>query len=284
MATATATPSGRDTALGAYGLRLSGDAPRSTLLAPVAEDAPEIVITRRIGAGGVPNTVDDDSATVPLLDGGSLELDRATRSARLTTRRPITDDELAHPYLAPIAAVHSHWLGRAAFHAGAIAVAGRTWGVIGERQAGKSTLLAAVASEGGVVLADDLLVMAGGDVFCGPRTLDLREEAARWFGGTRSLGMAGARERWRLDLGPAPAAAPLAGWIVPGWSEEISIRRRPGAAAAHHIAPARSVTGISIDPEAFLAAASHPVVEFDRPRDLAQIAIGVRELLEELVS
>lgn len=278
----TAARSDRAMTLGAYGLRLTGDAPRSTLLAPVPEDAPDIVIIRHIGSIEVANTIDDKTATVPLLDGGGLELDRISRSARLTTRQPITDDELAHPYLAPIAAVHSHWLGRAAFHAGAIVVAGRTWGVIGEREAGKSTLLAAIASEGGVVLADDLLVMAGEDVFCGPRTLDLREEAARWFGGTRSLGMAGARERWRLDLGPAPSSAPLAGWIVPGWAEDISIRRQPGAAAAHHIAPARSVTGISIEPEAFLTAASQPVIEFNRPKDLSEIAAGVQRLLEEL--
>jgi hypothetical protein len=269
--------------LGAYGLRIGGDAPRSTLLAPVAPSAPEIVITRLVGSMEVANTVDEESATVPLLDGGSLELDRKARSARLTTRRALTDDELAHPYLAPIAAVHSHWLGRAAFHAGAIVVAGRTWGVIGERLAGKSTLLAGIASEGGVVLADDLLVMDGVDVFCGPRTLDLREEAAQWFGGTRSLGVAGARERWRLDLGPAPPSAPLAGWIVPGWSDEVTVDRQPGAAVAHLIAPARSVTGVAIDPAAFLTAASRPAIAFNRPRDLNQIASGVRRLFEDLV-
>lgn len=270
--------------LGAYGLRLGGDAPRSDLLAPVAAGAPEITITRHVGSAEVPNTIDAESATVPLLDGGALELDRNARSARLITRKPVTDDELAHPYLAPIAAVHSHWLGRAAFHAGAIVVGGRVWGVIGEREAGKSTLLAAVATQGGIVVADDLLVMDGTDALCGPRTLDLREEAARWFGGTRSLGVAGARERWRLDLGPAPAAAPLAGWIVPGWSERTAIRRHPGAAAAHHIATARSVTGLPIDPAAFLTAAAYPVITFDRPRNLAQISTGVDRLLEELVA
>ncbi len=268
--------------LGAYGLRLGGDAPRSQLLAPVPDDAPEIVITRRVGPIEVPNTVDGERATVPLLDGGGLELDRKARSAVLTTRHEITDDELAHPYLAPIAAVHSHWLGRAAFHAGAIVVAGRAWGIIGERHAGKSTLLAAVASDGGIVLADDLLVLDGSDVFCGPRTLDLRADAAKWFGGTRSLGMAGARERWRIDLGPAPATAPLAGWIVPGWSENLEITRQPGASVAHHIAPARAVTGIAIEPTAFLTAASYPAIEFNRPRDLAEMADGLDRLLDEL--
>jgi len=267
---------------GAYGLRLTGDAPHSALLASVGADAPEITLERSIGTLEVANHVDEGTATVPLLDGGALELDRMNRSARLTTREPISDDELAHPYLAPIAAVHSHWLGRAAFHAGGIVVAGRAWGVIGEREAGKSTLLAAVAAQGGDVLADDLLVMEAGNVFAGPRTLDLRREAAEWFGGTRALGIAGARERWRLDLAQAPASAPLGGWIVPEWSDTIKVTRQPGAAAAHHIAPARSVTGIAIDPAAFLTAAACPSVLFERPRDMRLLAAAIERLIDEL--
>ena len=230
----------------------------------------------------LPNVVDAERAAVPLLDGGGLQLDRAARTALITTAHELTDDELAHPYLAPIAAVHSHWLGRAAFHAGAIVVAERAWGVIGEREAGKSTLLAAVHAAGGVVLADDLLVMDGGIVYSGPRTLDLRQEAAARFPAARSLGVAGARERWRLDLGPAPAEVPLGGWIVPTWAEKLSIAVQPGAAAAHHIAPARSVQGLAIDPKAFMAAAAHPAVEFARPKDLDDLEVSVAALLAEL--
>lgn len=267
---------------GAYGLRLGGDAPRSSLLTEVSADAPEITITRIVGPIDVPNHVDGDTATVPLLDDGGLELDRAARSAVITTRAALTDDELAHPYLAPVAAVHNHWLGRAAFHAGGIVVAGQAWGVIGEREAGKSTLLAAVAGLGGVVLADDLLVMDQDEVFSGPRTLDLRRGAAEWFGGTRALGVAGARERWRIDLGPAPPSVPLGGWIVPSWSDEVTIVRRPGAAAAHYIAPARSVTGLAISPEAFMAAAARPAVEFSRPQDLEALNDGVQQLLDKI--
>ncbi len=267
---------------GAYGLRLTGDAPRSSLLTEVAADAHEISITRIVGPIEVPNQVDEDLATVPLLDGGGLELDRVQRTATITTRVALTDDELAHPYLAPVAAVHSHWLGRAAFHAGGIVVAGRAWGVIGEREAGKSTLLAAVAALGGVVLADDLLVVDSGNAFSGPRTLDLRQGAAEWFGGTRSLGVAGARERWRIDLGPAPSSVPLGGWIVPSWSDTTKVERRPGAAAARYIAPARSVTGLAISPEAFLAAAAFPALEFSRPQDFAELERGVQRLLDEI--
>lgn len=267
---------------GAYGLRLGGRAPRSSLLSATPPQAPEILINRMLGTIELPNRVDDDQATVPLLDGGGLQLDRAARTALITTAHELTDDELAHPYLAPIAAVHSHWLGRAAFHAGAIVVADRAWGVIGEREAGKSTLLAGFHAAGGIVLADDLLVMDGAEVYAGPRTLDLRREAADWFPEARALGVAGARERWRLDLRPAPYKVALGGWIVPSWGDDLAVVARAGAAAAHYIAPARSVPGLAIDPKAFMAAAAHPAVEFVRPRRMDDLESGVAVLTAAL--
>ncbi len=269
---------------GAYGLRLTGDAPRSQLLTQVVDGAPIVTIKRSIGRAEVPNVVGEATATVPLINQGALELNRADRSAIVTTRAPLTDDELAHPYLAPIAAVHNHWLGRAAFHAGGVVVDGKAWGVIGTREAGKSTLLAALDDAGMVVLADDLLVLDGEKAFSGPRTLDLRAEAASHFATTRDLGVAGARQRWRLDLGKAPPFAPLAGWIVPQWGEQLKVWREPGAAAAHHIAPARSVGAIAIAPTAFMMAAARPAVVFERPRNLTALASGVETLLNELAS
>jgi hypothetical protein len=178
--------------------------------------------------------------------------------------------------------VHSFWLGRAAFHAGGIIVGDTAWGVVGEREAGKSTLLAAVEAAGGMVLADDLLVLDGPLVFAGPRTLDLREEAARWFPGTRELGVAGARARWRLDLKPAPEEVRLGGWIVPSWSAGLSIVRQSGAAAVHHLAAARSVQKNPINPSAFMMAAARPAIEFSRPRDMNRIGAGVVALLDEM--
>lgn len=145
-------------------------------------------------------------------------------------------------------------------------------------------MLAALDAAGVVVLADDLLVLEGDKAFSGPRTLDLRAQAASHFKSTRDLGVAGARERWRLDLGPAPPFAPLAGWIVPQWGDEMRVWREPGAAAAHHIAPARSVGGIAIAPHAFMMAAARPAVVFERPRDLDTLTPGVEALLNELAS
>ena len=269
---------------GAYGLRLAGDAPDSALLVPVAPDAPQVRIERRAGTIAVENVVSEDSATVPLLGGGGLRLERRPATAIITTPRPISDDELAHPYLAPIAAVHSHWLDRAAFHAGGIVVGDSVWGVIGDREAGKSTLLAAVHRIGGGVMADDLLVTQGETVFSGPRTLDLREGAAEWLGQTRSLGVAGARERWRLDLDPVASPLRLAGWVVPSWGNEIHIALDNGATAAHHLAGARSVTGLRISPHAFMAAAAKPSVRMVRPRDFSQLEAGARQLVAALAA
>lgn len=267
---------------GAYGLRLGGDSPGSELLAQVPDGAPIVTIKRRTGQKSVPNHVDESRATVPLIDGGGIEMRRADRSANITTPQELSDDELVHPYLAPVAAVHSHWLGRAAFHAGGIVLDGRAWGVVGIREAGKSTLLAALDDAGVTVMSDDLFVVAGSEAFAGPRTLDLRPGAAKQFRRARQLGVAGARERWRLDLGAAPTAAPLAGWVVPQWGDTVRIWREPGAAAAHHIAPARSVGGIAISPQAFLEAAAKPAVVFERPRDFAALRAGSDALISSL--
>ena len=66
---------------GAYGLRLSGDAPRSELLTRVFDGSPVIELTRQIGEIEVPNVVDESQATVPLINGGGITLSRADRSA-----------------------------------------------------------------------------------------------------------------------------------------------------------------------------------------------------------
>ena len=215
---------------GAYGLRLAGDVPRSELLSQVVDGAPIVTITRSTGTLQPPNVVDESAATVPLINGGAVTMSRADRAAELITPDPLSDDELVHPFLAPIAAVHCHWLGWAAFHAGGVLVDDRVWGVIGSREAGKSTLLAALAVAGEVVMTDDLLIVEGHRVYAGPRTLDLRAEAADHFSDIRQLGVAGARERWRMDLGAAPPSAELAGWIVPQWGDAIAAWREPGAA------------------------------------------------------
>ena len=91
---------------------------------------------------------------------------------------PLSADELVHPFLAPAAALFAHWHGREGLHGGALALGGTAWGVIGDRLGGKSSLLAALAVSGTDVVCDDVLVLDGREVYPGPRTVDLREDAA----------------------------------------------------------------------------------------------------------
>lgn len=270
--------------LGAYGLRFDGNPPESALLTAVRADAPLITLERCTGSGSVETSLGPDRTTVGLAGGGSIDLDRSARRAAITTPQPLTEDELAHPYLAPIAAVHNHWLKRAGFHAGGVVIGEGAWGVVGGRQAGKSTLLAALSDAGAVVLADDLLVMDGSIVYPGPRTLDLRAGSAAHFADSRDLGVSGARRRWRLDLGPAPESVPLRGWIILRWGDQMSVERESGSAAAHHLAAARSVSGLAIEPAAFIAAAAQPAVVFTRPQDMSRMEESASALIDELDS
>ena len=104
-----------------------------------------------------------------------------------------------HPYLAPVALVMARWLGREGFHGGGIVAGGGVWGVLGDKTAGKSTTLAWLAREGVGVVSDDVLVIDGGTALAGPRSVDLREEAAERLGVGEPMGRVGQRERWRFS-------------------------------------------------------------------------------------
>ena len=112
---------------------------------------------------------------------------------------PQTPDELVHPYLGAAASVFSRWAGREVFHAGAFICGGLAWAVVGGREAGKSSLLAALAARQLPVLADDLVITDGQDAFCGPRTIDLRRPIP---GSSEPVTPARGASRWRVSLPP----------------------------------------------------------------------------------
>ena len=109
-------------------------------------------MVREQGDASAPIRIGPDEATFPLLRGGSLVLRREERVATFTTPFRISDEELAHPHLAPVGAIFALWAGRESLHAGAFVADGRAWGVLGTREAGKSTLLAALHAAGLVAL------------------------------------------------------------------------------------------------------------------------------------
>ena len=170
-----------------------------------------------------------------------MDIRRHPGSAVFTVRKPLTAEELVHPYLTPVAAVAAHWHGRESFHAGAVAIGGSAWALVGDRHTGKSSLLAALALRGVDIVCDDVLVVAGKEAFVGPRTVDLRQDAPAVLGTGVDIGIAGARERW------PPAARAARPPAHPRGLALHSLKRRDEHHAATGLGDAATPSGASRD-------------------------------------
>jgi hypothetical protein len=226
--------------------------------------------------------VGPDRAVLYTKPAGRLEIDRAARRTTVVRHAPMTPDELVHPHLAPTACIAGHWLGRTSFHAGAFAVNGRAWGVMGARQMGKSSLLMSLHASGLPVVSDDLVVVEEGRVFSGPRCIDLRRSAADRFESGRALGRVGGRERWRVDLPDIAPELPLAGWVLLGWSDGVVVEPIEGSYRLAVLATHRALLARGTAHPAFLDLATLPMLLFSRPRDWGRAEQGFERLLEPL--
>ena len=270
-----------DSLLGAYGLRLSGLEAASELLVPVTEKAPAYAIEAKVGRPAPdPEFVDDDRGELLLRSGGRILIDRPAGKVSFVVPHEVRPDELVHPYLAPAAAVIGRWHGRESIHAGAFAVDGDVWGVVGEREAGKSSTLAWLAMAGVDVLCDDMLVIDGRTPFRGPRSIDLRADAAERFEAGEAIGVTGARERWRLRLDQAPDGQTLAGFLLLTWGDRVEVRALGASERLQRLIPQR---GVRLEPtrvEALLDLASLPAFEVSRPRSWESLPEAGKRLIE----
>jgi hypothetical protein len=258
----------REPRLGAYGLRLRG-VNADELLVPGDPAWPELSLSATVGESVQRSEeVTGEHAFLRLRNGGHIALDRAGGSAAYVVPHALGAEELVHPYLAPAASVMAHWLGRESFHAGGVVLNGGVWGVVGDRQAGKSTLLARLALAGHDVVADDLLVLdvPSATVYAGPRSVDLREDAAEQLGAGEELGLVGARERWRLRLAPVTGPLELRGWIFLRWGERAEIRAQTASERLTSLASRRGIRVSPSDPAGILELAALPCFELRRPR------------------
>lgn len=223
-------------------------------------------------------------AVLRLRSGGWVTVDRARRRAEFTLATPPTERALVHPHLAAVAVVHAYWSERESFHAGAFVAGDGVWGVLGERESGKSSLLASLALAGVPVLCDDLLVLDGGRALAGPRSIDLRAGAAARLGQGEALGVIGGRERWRLALGPVAAEVPFRGWIELHWREQVEVRATRGSARLKLLMPHRGLRMTPARPQQLIELAGLPTYELGRPRDWASHELAIEALLDVVAS
>jgi hypothetical protein len=267
--------------LGAYGIRLSGLDGASDLLVEVGPDAPAYAVAAEVAGAAEPDEhVGEEHARLRLRSGGEIVIDRGERSVLYRVPHPVRPDELVHPYLAPAAAVIARWMGRESMHAGAFAVDGTALGVVGTREAGKSSTLASLARSGVDVLCDDMLIIDGARPLAGPRSIDLRADAAERLGAGEPIGMTGARERWRLRLAPPELRAMLRGWVFLAWGEGVAVRALPASERLPRLAAQRGLRLPPARPDALLELTSLPAWELSRPRGWASLAEAADRLRE----
>lgn len=267
-------------ARGAYGFKITGDSVDSNLYNPVEDDRPTLkIVQRSLSRETYKDLNEDGRIEIPLIGGGAAMMERGSDVGILELPHRLTPDELAHPYLAPIASVFADWLGYTVLHAGIVHIAGAAWGVVGAREAGKSTLMAGLALAGLPIGADDLMVIDGTTVFSGPRTLDLREGAALYLKEGRGLGVVGMRERWRLDLKDAKPSVPLGGFIFPSWGDDIAITLCPLDERLGTFVNGRSVQIDPMDPREAMRLARYPALNFVRPMDWSIFDRGTSALV-----
>ena len=264
--TADLASSGR----GAYGLRLEGVDRADALLVRGKSEWPVLKLESHVTAAAplIADHIGPDSAMIRLRDGGRVEI--SSELAVFYLDRELAAEELVHPYLAPVAAVVGSWLGRESLHAGAAVVGGRVWALLGDRESGKSSTLAALAAAGHPVVADDVLVLDGPTPFVGPRTVDLRADAPAHLGGA-AIDTATARARHRVVLPAPPDELVLGGWIFLEWGAHQERRRLAPGEAFGRLAAARVLRIPPRDPGLLLQLAGLDAWELRRPRKWASL-------------
>jgi hypothetical protein len=251
----------------AYGYRISGIKDHGALALRGAESWPELTVS--IGTkgrdGGRRVDLGEHLASIDTL-AARLVLEREPVHLTVLARRCLPEADLVHPGLWPAAAVFARWRGLETLHGGAfVDELGGAWAVLGDRGAGKSSLLATLALAGRVVLADDLLVLDGDECLAGPRCLDLRPETVTALG-LGSLPAVRSAERRRLALAPCDARFPLHGCIFLEWGARVAVEPLNPADHLGLLTRQRRIAGLGANVEQLLDLAGLPAFRLRRPR------------------
>ena len=265
--------------VGAYGLRVSGLESAGAWLGRVPERFPRLHVA--FGTGDEPDgpPATDDRVVFELGPDRRLIVDRgdgSEASATCVDPRPPSGAEAVHPLLSAAAAVVCGWQGYQSFHAAGFVGAGGVWGLLGDKESGKSTLAAALAAGRHAVVCDDMLVLRGRTAFAGPRCVDLRTDAARRLGLGEELDTDGPRPRRRVALDPIDAELPLAGWVMLAWSERVELVRLAPRQVLRRLASRQTWPHAPMDPLALLRSRHRPNLGAAPPAELDDAAGGRR--------
>ena len=275
------TPTSRG--LGAYGLRLSGvDGIEEHLV-----DAPETWVPLEVVLRAGPVETDEGwtaprRAEFVTLSGGLIQLDLDRQQAILTAPTLPEAEEVVHPYLSSLGAMTAYLQGEECFHAGAIVLGGGVWAIVGDRESGKSSTLAFMATRGIPIVCDDMLVLRGKTALAGPRSIDLRRDAAEALGLGVAIGVVGRRERWRLQVASIEPELELRGWIFLEWGEKLEVVPVSPSERLTRLRRARGALLPPRHPSALLELASLPGHILRRPRDIDLLPATLPALMESI--
>jgi hypothetical protein len=253
----------------AYGFRWAGLSSEA-LAVGGADEWPAVSVTRTLTSTGDPAEVarvGEQTASIQT-PAARLRLDRRNSTLEIRSSHAVPVADLVHPALWPAAAVFARWHGRETFHAGAVSFDGEgAWAILGERGAGKSSLLAILARHGVEVLGDDLLVVAGQRCFAGPRCIDLRPEAAAALSIERDTRLVRSTERRRLRLGICRGEYTLRGFVQLRWGTEVGLQRLLPAERLPLLLEHRRVVGLGADFDQLLDLVALPATQLIRSPD-----------------
>lgn len=270
----------------AYGFRLICPQAGSPLrdLCPCEMGAPKVLFRWRVASSIIDHEhVDEQRVAYGVRGAASMLVERDPPSVLFDLTEEPIPDAVIHPLGTIPLAILARWRGDVTLHAGGFATRVGAWGLLGEREAGKSTMLAALAQHDVPLLSDDLLAILDGEVWPGPSCVDLRPDVAERFPRAQNLGIVGGRRRFRLVTPPAERRLPLRGIFVLAWHdgpgitvEEVTTEERLRLLySAEYVA----LVGPA-DPQKILQLLHVPVWRIARPRTWEATDQAVEAILD----
>jgi hypothetical protein len=272
--------------LGAYGFRLAyPDAPHPPPnLIEVDAAAPLVTVTwRHASTAWNVEEVEDSVVTYGFRGATTYHVERDPPLIRfdLPVLPPL--GALVHPLLTIGISVLARWRGDVTLHAGAFETPSGAWGLMGAREAGKSSTLASIAERGHPVVADDLLAIQDGLVWAGPSCVDLRPDTAPRFADAEYMGIVGGRPRYRLSTSPGHSRVPLRGFFVLDWHADSTIALEPLSAQErlHWVYRQEYIRLVGFsEPEKMIPLLALPAWRLTRPRDWSATPEAVDRVLD----